>query len=325
MRSLTRKETVLVVIFGTLGLGFMVLIFPWILIGIGFALEDASKERAHRNYVPRNLAEAARFDLATPAMVTAFLDKGEKVDQMVDLGDGHTVPLIRAATASGTVEVARLLIKRGAKVDQAGLWSVLRGGKGKEEMARMLIEEGAPLTGPQPDADLEMGAEPIQAAVMGHQAWAVKLLLEKGADKRVRNQRGEGLLDLSVENESMDNSPISNSLETTRVLLAAGGLDLNAKGLGEHTPLDWTAEHGKLDEARLLLDAGARVEGPPGRAYTPLGVAVAHCRPETAALLLSRGASRAGKTDNNLPLREGACYGGYPEESDRKKIAELLR
>lgn len=38
-------------------------------------------------------------------------------------------------------------------------------------MARALIAEGAPLVGAQPDADLNIGPEPIQGAVVGHQAW----------------------------------------------------------------------------------------------------------------------------------------------------------
>ena len=107
--------------------------------------------------------------------------------------------------------------------------------------------------------------------------------------------------------------------------LMAAHADVDLLGMGDYTPLAWAGQNGKTDEARLLLAAGAKVDGPAGIAVTPLALAVRHCRPETAALLLSKGASRAAKTEDNLPLREGACYAGYPEESDRRKIAELLR
>jgi len=321
--ALTRKQNILLAIFGSMALAVCVFLAPWVMIGIGLALGDVSKVRAHKAFVPKNLAEAAKFDLATPAMVTPFLDTGEKIDQMVDVGNGQTWPLIQAAAVvGGNPEVVRLLLHHGAKIEEAGLWTCLR--NGNEKMARVLIAEGAPLTGSQPDAELDIGPEPIQAAVMGHQAWAVKLLLEKGADLRARNRRQDLLLNLSLENESMNGGPVSDSLETTQVLLAAGA-DADVPGLGGRTPLSWAAEHGKLDEAKLLLAAGARLEGPGGATPTPFAVAVRHCRPETAALLLSKGASRAVKTEDGLPLREGACYAGYPDESDRRKIAELLR
>ena len=319
---LTRNQNIVLGCAGAFVLGVCLLLAPWVMIGISFALDAWSKERAHRDFKPANLAEAARFDLATPEMVTPFLDKGEKIDQMVDMGNGLSWPLIRAAANSGNPEVVRLLIRRGAKAEQAGLWSCLR--LGSENMARVLIEEGAPLTGGQADADLDIGPEPIQAAVMGHQAWAVKLMLEKGADVHVRNRRKDSLLHLSLENESMNGGPVSDSLETTKVLLAAGA-EVDTLGMGDYTPLAWAGEHGKVDEAKLLLAAGARVDGPPGIAFTPLALAVRHCRPETAALFLSKGASRAVKTEDHLPLREGACYAGYPDDGDKRKIAELLR
>lgn len=319
---LTRKQNVLLAIVGVMVLGVGVLLAPWVMIAIGFGLEAWSKERAHQAFAPKSLVEAVQFDLATPAMVTSFLDKGEMINQMVDMGNGLKWPLIHAAVNSGNPEVVRLLLHKGAKIEEAGLWTCLR--MGNERMARLLIEEGAPLIGAQPDADLDVGPEPIQAATMGHQAWAVKLLLEKGADLRIRNQRKDLLLHLSLENESMSGGPVSDSLETTRVLLAAHA-DVDLLGMGDYTPLAWAGQNGKTDEARLLLAAGAKVDGPAGIAVTPLALAVRHCRPETAALLLSKGASRAAKTEDNLPLREGACYAGYPEESDRRKIAELLR
>jgi ankyrin repeat protein len=320
---LTRNQNILLAIFGSMALAVCVLLAPWVMIGIGFALEGVSKEGAHRNFVPKNLVEAAMFDLATPAMVTQFLDAGEKIDQMVDVGNGRKWPLIRAAaTDGGNEEVVRLLLHRGAKIEEAGLWTCLN--LGNESMARVLIEEGAPLTGAQPDADLDIGPEPIQAAVAGHQAWAVKFLLEKGANLHVRNRREDLLLNLSLENESMNGGPVSDSLETTQALLAAGA-DVDLPGMRGYTPLAWAGENGKLDEAKLLLAAGAKVDGPPDIPVTPLALAVRHCRPEVAALLLSKGASRAVKTEEGLSLREGACYAGYPDKSDQQKIADLLR
>src|SRR5262245_32304973 len=109
---LTRNQNIALAIVGALVLGVCILLAPWVMIGIGFALEDWSKEREHKAFVPKNLVEAVRFDLATPEMVAAFLDKGEKIDQMVDMGNGVSWTLIHAAVGGGNPEIVRLLLKR---------------------------------------------------------------------------------------------------------------------------------------------------------------------------------------------------------------------
>src|SRR4029453_16896600 len=103
--------------------------------------------------------------------------------------------MIADACARGNVEVARLLLHRGAHIEDANIWSRAR--NGSEAITRRLVGEGASL-GSQPDYEDGIGPELLQAAAFGGQAWLVQLLAKKGADVQVVNGEGEGLLALAL-------------------------------------------------------------------------------------------------------------------------------
>jgi ankyrin repeat protein/L-ascorbate metabolism protein UlaG (beta-lactamase superfamily) len=86
-------------------------------------------------------------------------------------------------------------------------------------------------------------------------------------------------------------------------LLAADRTAVNAPGDDQFKsrPLHVAAEKGRLEIARLLLDAGATVDGFDSDQSTPLDVAAKEGHQEVVALLLERGA------DVNRRDRNGAC------------------
>jgi hypothetical protein len=223
--------------------------------------------------------------------------------------------------------VARLLLRRGAHVDDADIWSRAR--YGNEAMARMLVEEGASL-GPQPWYEEGIGPELIQAAAFGGQAWLIQLLAQKGGDVQLVNASGEGLLALALQSESHD------SLETTKALLAAG-THVNPLTTQETPPLYWAAYNGKLEELDLLLAAGARVDAPvahgvlkdlvlpPGARVTPLSVAVERCHYDAAERLVRHGASKSSVIYDGKSLMDGACYHILDsEKAQRERMRALL-
>ena len=289
-----------------------------------FVAEDVRNDLALRRYQPTSLADAVAYKYATPEMVAGFIDKGEDVNQRVSGANGaKPIPLICKASFSGNVEVARLLLHRGAHVDEACLWSLAR--NGQEAMARMLVEEGASL-GRQPDYEEGIGPELIQAAAFGGQAWLVQRIAQKGGDVQVVNAGGAGLLALALQSDYHD------SLETTRALLAAGA-HVNPLTTRETPPLYWAAYNGKLAELDLLLAAGARVDAPveqglvlpSGVHVTPLSVAVERCHYDAAERLLRRGASKSAVLSDGQSLWDGACY--YILDSDkpqRERMRSLL-
>jgi ankyrin repeat protein len=145
----------------------------------------------------------------------------------------------------------------------------------------------------------------------------VKALLERGSALNAR--------DKIVEETALMRAVRANQPESVRLLLAAGG-DVNARtrvgktpawrppnaGGGSHgkgivrggwpdrgvqdptpgamTALLYAARDGRLDIARMLLDAGADVNQPEANKMTPLLIAIANDHLNLAQFLLSKGA-----------------------------------
>jgi ankyrin repeat protein len=305
-----------------LGILCAIVLGPWLIVWALFVAEDISHDVALRRYKPTSLADAVAYKYATPELVAGFIDRGADVNQR----DSRGVSMIADACARGNVEVARLLLHRGAHIEDANIWSRAR--NGSEAITRMLVEEGASL-GSQPDYEEGIGPELLQAAAFGGQAWLVQLLAKKGADVQVVNSDGEGLLALALQSEYHD------SLETTRALLAAGA-HVNPLTDEEASPLYWAAYRGKLEEVDLLLAAGARVDAPvadgvmrgltlpPGAHVTPLSVAVENCHYEVAERLLRRGASKSAVIYDGKSLTEGACYHILDSEKQQRDQMRAL-
>jgi ankyrin repeat protein len=94
-------------------------------------------------------------------------------------------PLMLAAI-NNQMDLAKVLIVRGADVNQTG-WTPLHyaASKGHVEMMRLLIEHHAYL-----DAESPNGTTPLMMAAHYGSPMATKLLLEEGADPRLKNKLG---------------------------------------------------------------------------------------------------------------------------------------
>jgi ankyrin repeat protein len=313
-------------IFGIIvGILLVIVLGPWLIVAALWVAGDIAQDIALRRYKPTSLPDAVAYKYATPDLVARFIDRGADVNQRIPGVNGApAVPLIADACSRANVDVARLLLHRGAHIQEANIWSVAR--NGHEQMARMLVEEGASL-GRQPYFEEAIGPELIQAAAFGGQAWLVQLISQKGADVQVVNAAGEGLLALALWSEYHD------SLETTKALLAAKA-HVNPLTDAETPPLYWAAYRGKVEEVDLLLAAGARVDAPVARGVmqglalppeirvTPLSVAVENCHYDVAERLLQHGASKKSAVIyDGKSLTEGACY--HILDSDKAQRDEM--
>jgi ankyrin repeat protein len=104
---------------------------------------------------------------------------------------GETPLMLAALENNGPL--AKLLILKGADVNQSG-WTPLHyaATKGHVDMMRLMIEHHAYL-----DAESPNGTTPLMMAAHYGSAMATKLLLEEGADPRLKNKLGLSALDFA--------------------------------------------------------------------------------------------------------------------------------
>ena len=158
-----------------------------------------------------------------PALMAAMQQSSSKVvDLLVNWPttnlsiknrQGET-PLMLAAL-NNKLPLAKLLILRGADVNQAG-WTPLHyaATRGHIEMMRLMIDNSAYL-----DAESPNGTTPLMMAAHYGTPMAVKLLLEEGADPRIKNKLGLSAWDFSVNSKNE-----AQKAETQQYLMAFSGV-----------------------------------------------------------------------------------------------------
>jgi uncharacterized protein len=258
------------------------------------------------------LADAAmRRDIAA---VRALL--AQKVDVNAPGTDG--TPALHWFVRTGDVEAARLLVTAGADATLAnrlGLTPLaLASSNGDAAMMRLLVDAGADVN----EVDLA-GETMLMAATRAGTLEGVTLLLDRGAAVEAKDRGAQGTALMVAVREDQP--------AVARILIARGA-QVNAKtrpgaeprwvlpnsvpgfghgigivrgGLpprgsrapipGALSPLLYAARDGRLEIARMLLDAGADIEYVDGNGITPLLSAITNNHPDVARLLIDRGAN----------------------------------
>ena len=112
-------------------------------------------------------------------------------------------PLMFAAL-EGQLELARLLISRGADVNKPG-WAPLHyaATRGHLAIMNLLLEHHAYI-----DASSPNGTTPLMMAAFYGTPSAVKLLLEAGADPLLKNEQSLTAIDFAQRNQRQDSADI---------------------------------------------------------------------------------------------------------------------
>ncbi|SIO62125.1 Ankyrin repeat [Singulisphaera sp. GP187] len=153
---------------------------------------------------------------------------------------------------------------------------------------------------------------PLQTAIEFLQVGLVEWMLQQGADPNVEVDDGYTCLLTAIESNA------DTSLQMVKTLVD-GGADIHRTGTNGWTPLHLAAVRGHVDKARLLLEAGARVnqrieiDG----CETPLMEAAAMGHPAVVGLLLEYGADPRlrDSVHNYTPLEKAqdAARGANPQ------------
>jgi ankyrin repeat protein len=158
----------------------------------------------------------------------------------------------------------------------------------------------------------ESGASAFLRAAQSSDTELMKLLLERGADPKIRTDYGDTALTLSagigwVDGVTYERSAKENA-EAVRMLLDLG-LDPNASNSEGRTPLMGAALKGRNDVVQLLVDRGAKLEA----------------RDRGSRDTHIPGASIAGHTWQALDYSEGLVRVGVQSAVARPETAALIR
>ena len=168
------------------------------------------------------------------ARVSALIDADPAVLRAAENG---TTPLL-LAIYQGKPEIARLLIDRGAPVSFAEACAL-----GDEARAKQLLADDVL------NARTADGFPPVGLAIFfGHGALA-RWLIEQGADVNAAAQNPQRVTPAHAAAATCDR-------ETMRMLLERGA-DPNARQQMDYTPLHGAASRGDVEMAKLLLEYGA--------------------------------------------------------------------
>ncbi|KAF7981785.1 hypothetical protein HWV62_31871 [Athelia sp. TMB] len=264
--------------------------------------------------IPHPLNYASTLGL--PSVVEYHLNNGIHPD---GIGGNLGTPL-NAASYAGHIEVARLLLNRGADVNLvanirfftifghhvhdpvAALQLAAR--QGHIDMVRLLLDFGAQCTdsaplfdairlgyieivqlllqrGADPSAvDIQHGEDALELASSKGQTTIVKLLLEHGASVNTQNDTDHPALAIASYQCHID----------IVALLLEHGADVHARTDLGYTALELACSNGAIDIARMLLEHGADANTPDSQKDTPLSCASRRGHIQIVKLLLEHGA-----------------------------------
>ncbi len=199
--------------------------------------------------------------------------------------DRYGVTPLHLAAENGSVELIAALLDSGADPNstaptgETALMTATR--TGKTDAMALLIDRGARVDTP----DLTYQQTALMLAVRENHPAAVALLIERGSQVDAQTRIGA----------TPEFAPPckGTGCGSEGVGINRGGLPdhgRRAAALGGMTPLLYAARDGRLDAARLLVDAGANLEITEANGISPLLMASLNNQLGVARLLLERGA-----------------------------------
>ena len=165
---------------------------------------------------------------------------------------------------------------------------------GKNDIARLLVERGAPVSFAEacalgelerveqqlvtdPDALHVLSSDgypPLGLAIFFHHPEVARLLIERGADVNTPAANPQRVAPVHAAAAACDHA--------TMRLLLAGGADPNAHQQLDYTPMHGAASRGDVEMAKLLLEHGAARHPKATDGQTPADVARGHGHAEFA-------------------------------------------
>jgi ankyrin repeat protein len=259
------------------------------------ALIDAAK-RGDRIAASRWLDEGAdvnarAVDETTPLHWAVRADSVDTATLLLESGadaaaaDRYGVTPLFLAAENGDAALIAKLLDAGVPVDsvaptgETALMTATR--TGKPDSIALLLDRGATVDAREP----EYQQTALMLAVRENHPEVVKLLIERGADVNAQTRVGP--------TPKFAPPCKGTGCGSEGVGINRGGLPDRGRrnaALGGMTPLLYAARDGRLEAARLLLDASANIELAEANGMRPLLMALLNDQVEVARLLIEHGA-----------------------------------
>jgi uncharacterized protein len=158
--------------------------------------------------VKRGVDPNTTDDEGTPLIVLAAREKSDKVAKAlidnpntdIEKLDKHDENAMMLAALNGDIDLVKLLIDKGAEVNKKG-WAPLHyaATNGHDDIVQLLIDHSAYIDAASPN-----GTTPLMMAARGNHVTTMKVLLDAGADPRLKNQIGVTALDFAKQYHAKD-------------------------------------------------------------------------------------------------------------------------
>jgi ankyrin repeat protein len=239
---------------------------------------------------------------------------------------------LHSAANQDRLEVARLLIARGANVnvfderDYTPLKIAVNGGY--REMVELLIAHGA-LINPIDT----IGMSPLHFAAAGGHGEIAKILIAKGAIVNAQTRdytRRTALATVSgsmyseryvssrkiIEGRTPLHLAAANGQKEMAELLIASGAKVDIRDNNGNTILHFAATYNHRNVAEVLVSKGAGINVRGGNGATPLHVAAARGNKEVAEFLVSKGAEINAKNESGFTALSVAIKNKHNDVAD---------
>ncbi|KAJ0398645.1 hypothetical protein P43SY_009940 [Pythium insidiosum] len=226
--------------------------------------------------------------------------------------DARDWPMLYRAAWYGSIDIARLLLQRGADIESrnengmTALNAAARCGHG--DIVGLLIDHGADI-----EAKDKNGLTALCVASSGGHIDIVRRLLARGADLGSKSNNGDAALHFTA----------SRGWITVASLLLQHGADVETRNENGETALHCAASSGQIEVVRLLLEHHVNIVAEDNRGDAALHYAASHGHTGVVRLLLGYGADTEAK--NEL---EKTAFGVLFEDSkldhEREQGRELM-
>jgi ankyrin len=203
----------------------------------------------------------------------------------VKFADRYGVTPVYLAATNGNAAMIQVLIDAGADpntVDPTGETTLMTAAKvGNLDSVKVLLDRGAKVDATDPTYKQTA----LMIATREDHADVVKLLIERGANVNSQTRTGTTpgfVLPNSVPGFGFGKGIIRGGIPADR-----GSRYFTPGGL---TPLLYAARDGRLEPAKILLEAGANIEQKDPNDITPLVMAISNNHVEVARYLIDKGA-----------------------------------